>query len=88
MVNRSVLVFYRGELIYKSIIHVTLRFPCKTTDKTDFERRSTTPKNWKRLAKDKNAIKMLSEIVGIGAEGIIYITIFLQCVRNKTERFE
>ena len=46
------------------------RFPCKTTDKTEFERRSTTPKNWKRLAKDKTAIKMLSEIVGIGAEGM------------------
>jgi len=48
---------------------VKARFPCKATDKTDFERRSTTPKNWKRLAQDKNALKMLSEVVGIGAEG-------------------
>lgn len=48
---------------------VKARFPCKTSDKTDFDRRSTTPKNWKKLAKDKNALKMLSEIVGIGAEG-------------------
>lgn len=48
---------------------VKARFPCKETDRTDFERRSTTPKNWKKLAKDKNALRMLSEIVGIGAEG-------------------
>jgi len=48
---------------------VKARFPCKTADRTEFERRSTTPKNWKKLAKDKNALKMLSEIVGIGAEG-------------------
>jgi len=48
---------------------VKARFPCKKSDKTEFERRSTTPKNWKRLAQDKNALKMLSEVVGIGAEG-------------------
>lgn len=48
---------------------VKARFPCQTSDRTEFERRSTTPKNWKKLAKDKNALKMLSEIVGIGAEG-------------------
>merc|ERR1719378_318612 len=48
---------------------VKARFPCKTSDRTEFERRSTTPKNWKKLAQDKNALKMLSEIVGIGAEG-------------------
>jgi hypothetical protein len=48
---------------------VKARFPCKSTDKTEFERRSTTPKNWKKLAQDKNALKMLSEVVGIGAEG-------------------
>jgi len=48
---------------------VKARFPCKTSDKTEFERRSTTPKNWKKLAQDKNALKMLSEVVGIGAEG-------------------
>jgi len=48
---------------------VKARFPCKDADKSDFERRSTTPKNWKRLAQDKNALKMLSEVVGIGAEG-------------------
>ena len=49
---------------------VKARFPCQTADRTEFERRSTTPKNWKKLAKDKNALKMLSEIVGIGAEGM------------------
>jgi len=48
---------------------VKARFPCKSSDKTEFERRSTTPKNWKKLAQDKNALKMLSEVVGIGAEG-------------------
>jgi len=48
---------------------VKARFPCKNSDKTEFERRSTTPKNWKKLAQDKNALKMLSEVVGIGAEG-------------------
>ena len=48
---------------------VKARFPCQQSDKTEFERRSTTPKNWKRLAQDKNALKMLSEVVGIGAEG-------------------
>lgn len=48
---------------------VKARFPCKAADRTEFERRSTTPKNWKRLAQDKNALKMLSEVVGIGAEG-------------------
>lgn len=48
---------------------VKARFPCKSSDKTDFERRSTTPRNWKKLAKDKNALRMLSEVVGIGAEG-------------------
>jgi len=48
---------------------VKARFPCKASDKSEFERRSTTPKNWKRLAQDKNALKMLSEVVGIGAEG-------------------
>lgn len=48
---------------------VKARFPCSARDRTEFERRSTTPKNWKRLAQDKNALKMLSEVVGIGAEG-------------------
>ena len=51
---------------------VKARFPCQEKDRTEFERRSTTPKNWKRLAKDKNALRMLSEIVGIGAEGTIF----------------
>jgi len=48
---------------------VKARFPCQKADVYEFERRSTTPKNWKRLAKDKTALKMLSEIVGMGAEG-------------------
>lgn len=49
---------------------VRARFPCDMQkDKYEFERRSTTPKHWKRLVKDKNAMKMLSEIVGIGPEG-------------------
>jgi len=48
---------------------VKARFPCRDKDKTDFDRRSTTPKNWKRLAKDKTAMRMLTEIIGVGAEG-------------------
>lgn len=48
---------------------VKARFPCKQDDLWEFERRSTTPKNWKKLAKDKTALKMLSEMCGIGAEG-------------------
>ena len=48
---------------------VKARFPCQQQDLWEFERRSTTPKNWKKLAKDKTALKMLSEMCGIGAEG-------------------
>jgi len=48
---------------------VKARFPCQKADIWEFERRSTTPKNWKKLAKDKTALKMLSEMCGIGAEG-------------------
>jgi len=49
---------------------VRARFPCDIQkDKIDFERRSTTPRNWKKLVKDKNAMRMLSEIVGMGPEG-------------------
>lgn len=48
---------------------VKARFPCQKADLWEFERRSTTPKNWKKLAKDKTALKMLSEMCGIGAEG-------------------
>lgn len=48
---------------------VKARFPCKNTDIVDFERRSTTPKNWKRLLLDKKAVRTIGEITGIGAEG-------------------
>ena len=48
---------------------VKARFPCKTDDIVDFERRSTTPKNWKRLLLDKKAVRTIGQITGIGAEG-------------------
>lgn len=48
---------------------VRARFPCKTDDIVDFERRSTTPKNWKRLLLDKKAVRTIGQITGIGAEG-------------------
>lgn len=60
---------------------VKARFPCKDTDKSEFDRRSTTPKNWKKLAKDKNALKMLGEIVGVGAEGKSEICLRLSSTR-------
>jgi len=48
---------------------VKARFPCQNKDIVDFERRSTTPKNWKRLLLDKKAVRTIGEITGIGAEG-------------------
>ena len=48
---------------------VKARFPCKTDDIVEFERRSTTPKNWKRLLLDKKAVRTIGQITGIGAEG-------------------
>lgn len=48
---------------------VRARFPCKTDDIVEFERRSTTPKNWKRLLLDKKAVRTIGQITGIGAEG-------------------
>ncbi|XP_065641008.1 general transcriptional corepressor trfA isoform X1 [Hydra vulgaris] len=63
---------------------VRARFPGKSSDKTDFERRSTTPKNWKNLAKDKQALQALSEVVGIGAEGE-ELLMRLASQRNKIE---
>eukprot|EP00794_Sanderia_malayensis_P005929 gene5929-6615_t len=48
---------------------VKARFPCQNADITEFERRSTTPKNWKRLLCDKKAVRTIGEITGIGAEG-------------------
>ena len=48
---------------------VRARFPCKTDDIVEFERRSTTPKNWKKLLLDKKAVRTIGQITGIGAEG-------------------
>ena len=48
---------------------VKARFPCKEEDIVEFERRSTTPKNWKKLLLDKKAVRTIGQITGIGPEG-------------------